>query len=362
MSDRGPWHVHGVNLPDGTAPRDWWIADGRWHDAAVPGARQLPGGWVLPGGLVDAHVHLTMNFGRVMPHPDGSPALVAANHAAQRRAGVLAVRDAGCAWGGIPDAPPTGPRLQRAGSIMAPAGRGYPNVCRSVAADQLVDVALAEIAAGASWVKVLGDFPGPDGNWFTAPPNYPCEALTALVREAHAAGARVMAHSTGLAAPDLVAAGVDSIEHGMVLSESLVAEMADRGIAWSLTLSTAEKHIGPLAKQDTPVGAYIRGRLDHVRGLLPLAVARGVPLLAGADEIGMGVVSREVACLTGFGLTGAQALAAASTSARAWLGFPAPRTGEPADLVTFAADPRHDVSVLDRPAAIVFDGVLVTDA
>ena len=60
----------------------------------VPGASEVPGAWVIPGGLADAHVHLTMNFGRVMPHPDGSDALVSANQGGLRRAGVLAVRDA----------------------------------------------------------------------------------------------------------------------------------------------------------------------------------------------------------------------------------------------------------------------------
>ena len=157
---------------------------------------------------------------------------------------------------------------------MAPPGRGYPNVCRSAEADSLVAVALEEVAAGAQWVKVLADFPGPDGNWFAAPANYSRGVLATLVREAHAAGARVMVHRTGLGAADLVAAGVDSIEHGMAMTERCSGPMADRGIAWSLTLATAEKHVGPLAAQDGPVGAYIRGRLDHVRGLLPVVAAQ----------------------------------------------------------------------------------------
>ena len=120
--------MRGVALPDGGALRDWWIADGRWCEGVVPGASEVPGAWVIPGGLADAHVHLTMNFGRVMPHPDGSDALVSANQGGLGRAGVLAVRDAGYAWGGVPRHSSEGPRLQRAGAILAPPGRGYPNV------------------------------------------------------------------------------------------------------------------------------------------------------------------------------------------------------------------------------------------
>lgn len=317
---------------------------------------------MLPGGLVDAHVHLTMNFGRVMPHADGSDALVAANAAAQRRAGVLALRDAGHAWGGVPREPPDGPRLQRAGSLIAPPGRGYPQVCRTAAPDALVATALEEIAAGAAWVKILADFPGADGNWFAAPSNYPREVVATLVREAHAAGARVMAHSTGLGAPDLVAAGVDSIEHAMVLTRDLVEAMADRRIAWTCTLATAERHVGALAAQPSPMGAYLRGQLDRIRELLPLAVERGVPVITGTDEIGMGALATELSALTRFGLTASQALAAGSTAARSWLSFPLVADGRVADLVTYDADPRLDLRVLGRPAAVVFAGRLVSDA
>ena len=252
------------------------------------------------------------------------------------------------------------PQLQRAGRLIAPPGRGYPHVCRLVSQDDLVEAALQEVAAGAAWVKILADFPGPDGNWFAAPSNYSRGVLATLVQEVHAAGARVMGHSTGLGAADLVAAGVDSVEHGMVLTRDLIEGMADRGIAWTCTLATAYKHVGALAEQQSPVGAYVREQFDRIRELLPLAVARGVPVIAGTDEIGMGALATELEFLTRFGLTGAQALAAGSSVARAWLGFPAVGDGASADFVTYNADPRLNLDVLRHPAAIVFAGRLVT--
>ena len=222
-----------------------------------------------------------------------------------------------------------------------------------------VRVALEEVSAGAQWVKVLGDFPGPDGNWFTAPANYPRDVLTTLVREAHAAGARVMAHSTGLGAADLVHAGVDAIEHGMALTPDLVAAMADRSIAWTTTFATAYKHVGPLAAQQSPVGAYLRGQFDRLRDLLPRAAALGVPILAGTDEVPGAALVRELEYLPPFGLTTTQALAAGSTAARAWLGFPTVEVGGVADLVLYDTDPRVDPAALDRPSAVVFDGARV---
>lgn len=355
--DAGPWRVRAIRLPDG-APEEWWIADGRLSDQPVPGARDLPGGWFLPGGLVDAHVHRTMNFNG-FALPDGSPELVAANLAAQRAAGVLAVRDTGLAFGWPSREPEGGPRLQSAGRLLAAPGRGYPGICAWVEPNQLIEAALADVRRGAAWVKIMADFPGPDGNWFAAPPSYPPELLETLVRAVHAAGARVLAHSTGLAAADLVRAGVDTIEHGMQLNGELLERMAERRIGWSLTMATALLHVGPIAEQAGPAGQYVRAELARVRELLPLAASLGVPLLAGTDELPHGALAREVAELQRFGLTPAQAIAAASTGARAFLGFPAFEPGAPADLVTFAADPRRDLAVLAHPQAIVFGGRLV---
>ena len=67
--DHGPWHVRAIRLPDGDRLEECWIVDGRVGDAPVAGARELPGGWFLPGGLVDAHAHLTMNWRCAMVAP-----------------------------------------------------------------------------------------------------------------------------------------------------------------------------------------------------------------------------------------------------------------------------------------------------
>lgn len=343
-------------LPDGIEPQDWWIADGRTLDRPVPGAVDLPGRWMLPGGLLDAHVHMTMNFGRVMPFADGSDGLLRANARAQLTHGVLALRDAGYAWGGVPEEMAEGPRLQRAGSLMAPEGRGYTNVCRTVTPDALVDAALEELGQGAQWVKIIGDFPGPDGDFFAAPATYPPDVLERVVRAVHAAGGRVMAHSTGQGAADLVAAGVDSIEHGMVLNEDLLRRMADQGTAWTLTIGTAMKHVGGLAAQQTAVGAYIRDHLNRLRTLVPMALSMGVPVLAGTDETGMGELWKELTWLTEFGLSPTDALRIGSVTARDALGFANVEAESDADLVTYDADPRGNLEILRNPTSVVYRG------
>ena len=96
--------------------------------------------------------------------------------------------------------------------------------------------------------------------------------------------------------------------------------------------------------------------LAQLREIIPLAVQLGVPVLAGTDEAPHGAIAREVARLRQFGLTPAAAIAAVSTGARAYLGLPALAPGAPADLVTFAADPRTDPEALAKQAAVVRAG------
>jgi len=68
----------------------------------------------------------------------------------------------------------------------------------------------------------------------------------------------------------------------------------------------------------------------------------------------VGSVAEEIALLCEHGLNPSQALRAATTSARTYLGC-----GPSADLVTYEADPRWDPEVLVNPSAVVIRGVRV---
>lgn len=353
------WHVRGIRLPYGEQLEEFWVADGIQHDAPIPGARDLPGGWFLPGGLVDTHVHLTMDFNGAKL-PDGSPALIRANLAAQRAAGVLAVRDIG-------ERPETqitlpradGPHLVRSGRILVPPGRFHPGVGTETTADQLIAAGLAQIASGAQWVKVIADFPGPDGNWFRPIVNYSPEILRALVEAVHAAGARVAAHVSGPFVADVVRAGVDSVEHGPLIDHDLLAEMVARGTAWTPTLTTVIGALESILATDAPIGGYIREVIAQLKQVIPQAVALGIPVMAGTDESPHGTIALEIARLRSFGLSACDALAAASSIPRAYLGIAPVASGQPVDLVTFSADPRVVPDVLAQPTSILFGGRLI---
>jgi imidazolonepropionase-like amidohydrolase len=343
------WAVQGVELPFGDEVAAWWIdASGSLHDRPIADADPLPGGFLL-AGLVDAHAHPAVG-----PGPGGLVALderaALDNLVAWAQSGITLVRDVGSPAGLTLDlaGAPGLPVVQAAGRFLAPAGRYFPDLLRPpVDEADLVGSALAEIGRGARWVKVIADFPDLAAGTDTTP-TYRIDAVARLVAAAHDAGARVAVHSTLPDAGRLVAAGVDSIEHGFGLDERTIEAMAGRGTAWTPTVGAL---LGLLDAPDRPPGhrQRLQAGLARVRELLPLAARLGVPVLAGTDVTGS--IPREVALLAQMGLEPKDALAAASTWPRKFLG-----TAAGVDVVTYHHDPREDPGQLASPAAVVAGG------
>lgn len=352
------WAVRAVPLPDGDRPADLWVDDAGYLVAdPVPRADRLPGRYVAPG-LVDAHAHPAVGRDAGMPVAlsDSEALRVLADWAAS---GVCLVRDVGSPGGSVLrlDLVRGLPRMQAAGRFLAPSGRYFPALLPEEAPQhQLTELALAELARGARWVKVIADFPAVVDGIPSGPPGrtYSPEAVEAMVTAVHAAGGRVAAHvTTGLVA-ELVRAGVDSIEHGTAMDEPALRAMALGGVAWTPTLCAV------LSVPDTASDSARQRAADYrhrLRELLPLAHNLGVPILAGTDTAG--TIVREVALLAEYGLEPSAALAAASTTGYRLLGEPFYRPGQPVTLVTYTRDPREDLATLSSPSAVVIDGVRV---
>ena len=64
-------------------------------------------------------------------------------------------------------------------------------------------------------MKIVSDFPRKIEPGAVSEPTYTIESIARVVEAAHAAGARVVAHSTLDYVVDLVHGGVDSVEHGV---------------------------------------------------------------------------------------------------------------------------------------------------
>ncbi len=360
-SASGNLHLSGVVLPEGEH-RDVWVRDGRFTFERVPGAETVStGGWLVPG-LVDAHCHVGIGRGGV--HVEDLEGL-RAQALAEREAGVLALRDCGSPVDTrVLDDEPDLPRIIRAGRHIARTRRYIPGLGVELEPEDLTAEVRVQAGRGDGWVKLVGDWI--DRGVGDLAPEWPREVLEAAIAAAHADGARVTAHTFGTdALPDLIGAGIDCIEHGTGLTEELIGEMAARGTAVVPTLVNVENFPGFAAagEQKFPSYASTMRRLYASSGaVVRAAFEAGVPVFAGTDAGGgieHGRIGDEVRALHEAGLPAEAALAAASWSARSWLGLPCIEEGAPADLVVFDADPRGDLGVLSRPGRTLLGGRVV---
>ena len=115
----------------------------------------------LPGGLVDAHAHLTLDFSRT-GLAKGSAALIRINQDKQVRSGVLALRDAGQVPGASLEEGGSGLHVIRSGHLLAPEGHYHPGLYLPTSAEELIATALKEVESGTQWVKIIADFPEPE--------------------------------------------------------------------------------------------------------------------------------------------------------------------------------------------------------
>ncbi|GAB3322571.1 amidohydrolase family protein [Geodermatophilus aquaeductus] len=354
-------HVSGVVLPEGEH-RDLWIRDGRVTFDPVPGAETVSrGGWLLPG-LVDAHCHVGIGHGGV---PVEDRAGLREQALAERAAGVLALRDCGSPVDtrALDDEPDL-PRIVRAGRHLARTRRYIPGLAVELEPADLVAEVRVQARRGDGWVKLVGDWI--DRSVGDLAPEWPADVVVEAIAAAHEEGARVTAHTFGTdALPGLVRAGIDCIEHGTGLTEDLVGEMAARGTAVVPTLVNVENFPGFAAAGEArfPTYASTMRRLYAQSGaVVRAAYEAGVPVFAGTDAGGgieHGRIADEVRALCRAGLPAEAALAAASWSARAWLGLSGIEEGAPADLVVYEADPRADLDTLTRPVLTVLRGRVV---
>jgi imidazolonepropionase-like amidohydrolase len=349
----------GPVLPDGEA-RDLYVVDGHVTYEKVASAELVAEGWIVPG-LVDAHCHIGLDAdGAVPPEVQEQQAL------ADRDAGALLLRDCGSPadtrW--IQDRDDL-PRLIRAGRHIARTRRYIRNFAHEIEPEQLPAYVGQEAERGDGWVKIVGDWIEREAGDLT--PSWTRESLEAALSEAHARGARVTAHVFGEAAlPDLIAAGIDCIEHGTGLSTALIEEMVARDVALVPTVKQLGNfpNYADAGRERFPTyAAHMTALHESRREVIGAAYDAGVAIYAGTDAGGVlphGLIGEEIIELTTYGLTSRDALGAGSWRARTWLGLDDNLAeGTSADFVVLDSDPLEDLTVLLRPKQIVLRGNVV---
>ncbi|OFW45852.1 MAG: amidohydrolase [Acidobacteria bacterium RIFCSPLOWO2_12_FULL_67_14b] len=331
----------------------------------------------LPG-LIDLHTHITYYWDRQPgTRPRGQRRLPAvtvflAQENARRtlETGVTTVRDLNAgndmdlamreliATGAM-----AGPRIFASGPGLS-ARQGQPP--DPGAMQKLVE---DRVKAGVDWIKIFGSRGGFDNVDGTQTVTF--DEMKAVVDAAHALGKKVAIHSYG--APgvrDAVRAGADSVEHGADVDDETLAEMARRGTVWVPTVDhnryyiDAQAEYGFAAGSDIALRNYIERNFESVRR----AVKAGVRLGMGSDAVYtmFGQNTRELEWFIKAGMTPAQALGTATTTAAALLGVDdrlgriAP--GYLADLVAVEGDPLADIRAMFTGVRWVMkDGKVVVD-
>ncbi|ALL79590.1 hypothetical protein AD006_30770 (plasmid) [Pseudonocardia sp. EC080610-09] len=307
--------------PDAVVPDNATVVDGS-------GATLLP-------GLIDAHVHLSgrqdldsLGAHGVTTAFDMASWPVSLTEALRAETGT-----AGLISAGVPFIGPAGPHSHF----------GMPEYAIVTDPGSAADGVARRIADGSDYIKVVVEAPGRGG------PS--SEVVAAVVRAAHAAGRRVVAHTSHIDAFTLALdAGADVLTHvptGTPVEATIARRMVDEGRIAIPTLSVAE-----VLSAMMPGASY-----DPARASVAAMREAGVPVLAGTDSveqpgvpfsIPLGVtLHHELELLVGTGYSPVEALRAATALPALWFGLDdrgriAP--GLRADLLLVDGDPTTNIS------------------
>jgi imidazolonepropionase-like amidohydrolase len=344
---------------------------------------------VLPG-LIDAHTHLLLQGDvtsqeyedQLLKQSTAYRAILAARNARlSLEHGFTAIRDLeteGAMYadvdvklaidrGEIP-----GPRVFASTRAMAPTGM-YPITLGNWELDgphgvQPVDgvdnarlAVRQQVQHGADWIKYYSDrryYFTPDSvlhSWV----NFTDAEAKAIVDEAHRLGRMVAAHaigSDGIAAA--LRAGVNSIEHGDGLTDSLIDVMVRSNVYWVPTV-TVGAHV--VAR-----GAVWVALVNLERKAFGRALRKGVKIALGTDAGGFPWTeinqAKEFEYYVQYGMTPMQAIQSGTSVAAALLGqeqnFGAIAPGLFADIIAVAGDPTRDITELQRVKFVMKGGAV----
>ena len=200
--------------------------------------------------------------------------------------------------------------------------------------------------------------------------NYSQEEVNALVEEAHRGGAKVAAHTySDEAARMAIAAGADSIEHGLYLSAATFALMAEKGTYYVPTLLVYElwrdgKLFGGISE---PMKSRLVKTVDEHTATFRRALATGVKIAMGSDTFELpGTNAQEIVLMGRYGMRNVDALRSATSTAAALLGLQdrigTIAAGRAADLIAVQGDPSRDLSAVERVVWVMKDGEVVSES
>jgi imidazolonepropionase-like amidohydrolase len=354
------------------------VPDRQAGDGAVI---DLSGLTLLPG-LFNCHTHLclsgTADPARALAQESFPTTVIQATLRARQsvEAGVTTIRDLGgreYADVAVRDAVRAGlipgPRILAAGrGVCMTGGHGWQMLARQAdGADEVRKAVREQLRAGADVIKLLATggvmTPGVDPN----SPQLTLEELRAGVEEAHKARRKAAAHAQ---AEDGIAlcleAGIDTIEHGIYLTEALAARMAAKGTALVATLIAPHAIVEGGTAAGIPDFAVRKSAAVRDRHLesFRLAMGAGARIAAGTDAgtplNPHGTIVPELMLMAGAGMAPLDVIRAATSVAAVVTGLDGETgrvaAGLAADLIAVEGNPAESLKALDAVRLVIADG------
>jgi imidazolonepropionase-like amidohydrolase len=236
--------------------------------------------------------------------------------------------------------------------------------------DQVRHVVRAQVKYGVDVIKILatggvlskGDSPGA--------PQFTFEELKAAADEAHMAGRKIAAHAHGTQGiKNAILAGIDSIEHASLIDDEGIRLAKDHGVYLVMDIYNDDYILGKavefgLPKENVEKEKMV-GRLQ--RENFQKAVKGGAKMAFGTDAgvYPHGDNAKQFFYMVKFGLTPAQAIRAATSSAADLIGRSKDvgtlEPGKFADVIAVTGDPLQDVRALENVGFVMKGGEVVKD-
>ena len=233
-------------------------------------------------------------------------------------------------------------------------------------ADQGRKAVREQISYGADWIKVYSDrgYRVRADKVLDDSPTFTLEEMKAIVDEAHRERRKVASHAIGLqGVHNSVEAGVDSIEHGDYIADEDLKTMAAHGTYYVNTIYVGEYVAQGRAQAGSPVWVQM---LSIHEDTFRRAMKAGVKMAFGTDAGGFPWTenpAKEFGLMVKWGMTPAQAIQSATTSAAELLGWSdqvgSIQPGRFADIVAVSGDPLSDITLLEKVDFVMKGGSVV---
>lgn len=374
---------HGVLIEDGRVKA---VAQAGEFEGFAGTVFDTAGCTVLPG-LIDCHVHLVFG-GEGNPRPvlhelsDGAITLKALRNAQMSlRGGITAVRDCGgkdylefAVRDSIAKGTFAGPTIRAVGRMICMTG-GHGNHVARVAdgVDEVVRAVREQVHAGCDQIKIMatGGVMTPGVNPEDA--HYSAEEMAAGISEGKRFHKKSASHAQGAEGIlNAVRGGVDSIEHGIFMTDECIQEMLRRKTVLVPTLAALNNILN---NKEKGIPAYVvekssriaERHRDSIRrfhragGTICMGTDAGTPYnLHGQNAL-------ELEFMVEVGIPAKDSLLAATLNAADLLALPSQgriQPGADADLLVVKGNPLQDVtraSRMENHRAVFKQGRQVTE-